>query len=103
MWRHALLGLALAGCTQFPELDETIEPAADTAAFPDLIPLADILAAEASRLEAVQDPEETDEEIATEEVIRARREALRRRAETLRGGVIDPQTQTRMQRGVAGG
>ncbi len=99
MWRSGLLALVLAGCTQFPELDRTIEPGAEAADFPDLVPLEPILAAQASPEKRSQQAQETRE---AEETVAARQEALRARADTLRGGVIDPETQDRMRRGVGG-
>ena len=94
MWRAGLVFLALAGCTQFPELDRTIGDEAEAADYPELIPLEPVL----SRLD---DPAEGNAQ--TEEALQARVAALRARAARLSGTVVDGQTQARMQRGVPRG
>ena len=94
MWRAGILALALAACTQFPELDRTIGPEAEAADYPALIPLEPVLA----RVEGA--PERNAE---TEAEVQARAEALRARAEALRGGVVDSETQERMRQGVPQG
>lgn len=91
MWRAGLLSLALAACTQFPELEDTIGPEAEAADYPGFIPLGPVLA------EAAAAPSRQDE---TEDTVAERAESLKARAEALRGGVVDDETQARMQRGV---
>ena len=44
----SLILLILAGCTQFPELDETATPGVAEAPFPELVPLDGLLAAPAT-------------------------------------------------------
>jgi hypothetical protein len=88
----ACAGLLLAACSQFPELDETISPETKAAPYPALLPWDSL---------PVALPEA--EEPSPEEVLAARTAALRSRAETLRGAVVDPATRTRMDAGVAPG
>ncbi len=88
---RACIGLLLPACTQFPQLDETIPEAARTAAYSELLPfdsLRGLGAADAA------DPEEA---------LAARTDTLRRKADTLRGAVIDPEARARMEAGVAVG
>ncbi|WP_299724669.1 hypothetical protein [uncultured Tateyamaria sp.] len=70
------LCLALAACTQFPDLDGTVPPNLENADFPDFVPSAQLGAGGATRT----DPEETttalDARIAA---LRARAAALQRR------------------------
>lgn len=94
MWRAGLLALALGACTQFPQLDETVEASAEAADYPKLIPLDPILA------DVDPDPEEDER---TRAALRARAAALRARAAQLQGGVVDADTQARMRRGVPQG
>lgn len=98
MWRAVFpalfLALALGACTQFPELDDTIDPAAEAADYPRLIPLEPMLA------EARAAPARNAE---TEAALEARAAALRARAARLRGEVVDAETQARMRRGVPQG
>ncbi|MGR3475260.1 MAG: hypothetical protein ACU0CJ_13160 [Sulfitobacter sp.] len=51
-----LLGVTLfAGCAQFPELDRTITPELEAAPYPDIVPIAPLLAqATAGRIDPVQ-------------------------------------------------
>jgi hypothetical protein len=94
MLRFCLIGLALAGCTQFPELDRTITPEVEAADYPALIPLEPVLAGTTIAPDRGAD---------TEEAVQARAAALRARADRLRGGVVDGETQARMKRGVPRG
>ena len=73
--------LALPGCAQFPELDATITPAAESAPYPDLVPIATIL----------PDPE-ADTRLEAEDADRlaARADGLRRRADRLRRHQMAP-------------
>ncbi len=94
MWRAAFPALVLAACTQFPQLDETIDPSAEAADFPELVPLEPILAG----LEV--DP---DRHQRTEDALTARADALRARAARLQQDVVDADTRDRMRRGVPQG
>ncbi len=81
--------LALCACTQFPELDQTATTGVSEAPYPDLLPLSALLADRA--------PTATREEAAA---LTGRAEALRRRADALRGDVIEPEARTRLETGV---
>lgn len=84
-----MLALALAGCTQFPELDETIPPSAAAAEFPALVPLVPLLAANAP---VIADRVETTANL------EARVAGLRARASALQARtIVDASTRTRMQ------
>ncbi|WP_244867527.1 hypothetical protein [Vannielia litorea] len=82
-----LLFLALAGCTQFPELDAVVSSSAKSAAYPRLQPLDSVLArANAS----TTDPQAVRGNLA------ARVAALRARAARMRGPIIEPAIRARM-------
>lgn len=82
------LMVALAACTQFPELDGTVAPDLAQADFPDLVPLEPLLNA---RAPVIADPEQTSA------TLDARVAALRARAAALqRGAVVDAQTRQRL-------
>ncbi|ETX28813.1 hypothetical protein [Roseivivax isoporae] len=83
---------ALAGCTQFPEVDATASPDIASADYPDLLPLEDLLAADA--------PQATP---AMRDDLEARARALEARAGRLSGPVVDAPTRTRMDAGVPAG
>ncbi|GGB24917.1 hypothetical protein [Allosediminivita pacifica] len=86
----ALAGvLGLCACTQFPELDATATPGVSEAPYPELLPLSGLLDAP---------PPRATPEVA--EGVDARTEALRRRADALRGEVIDPDARSRLDAGV---
>lgn len=89
--RAALLILTfLAACTEFPELDGTVPPAAASNP-PRLVPLAPLLSqANASDRGAAE----------VESALSPRLANLRARAARLRGPVIPPATRARMLRGV---
>ncbi|QFS82641.1 hypothetical protein FIU97_07465 [Roseivivax sp. THAF40] len=84
------LGLAVTGCTQFPELDATATPGVADAPYPDLLPLGLLLG---------DAPMRATPDMSANVVSRA--EALRARAARLQGPVIDAGTRRRMARGVA--
>lgn len=85
----ALLCLSLTACTQFPELDGTVEPSLEGADFPALLPLEPLLAGAAP---VVSDPVETADTLERRiEALRARARALQRR------DIVDPATRARMQ------
>lgn len=86
-----LLCLSLAACAEFPELDGTITPAQAGGNFPELVPLAPLLAqADASDNSAAL----------IETALTPRLTSLRARATRLRGPVIPPAVRARMLRGV---
>ncbi|MDX1780598.1 MAG: hypothetical protein R3256_04680 [Thalassovita sp.] len=70
----ALSLAVLVGCSEFPDLSETIEPAARQAPYPALIPIDDLLGAETG----ADRPSDTTAEL------QARARALRARAARLR-------------------
>lgn len=83
------LGLAVSGCTQFPELDATATPGVAEAPYPDLLPLGLLLGGA---------PMRATPDMSANVVSRAA--ALRARAQVLQRPVIDAQTRRRMDRGV---
>ena len=85
------LALAVAGCAEFPDLNSTVSPELETAAFPKLVPVEPLLA----RADEVQITDETSAGIA------ARVARLRARAARLKGSVVDRGTRARMRDGVA--
>ncbi len=87
----AITATMLAGCSNFPELDAAITPAARQAGYPSLMPLDQLVAG----AEEVQITEET---IAT---LQGRVSGLKGRAARLRGPVIDSATRARMQAAIA--
>lgn len=87
-WTALATAAALAGCTQFPELDETITPAAEAADYPELVPLGPLLdAVDAAQVDAP----------ATETELTTRADALRARADQLRGPIVSPQERARLE------
>lgn len=94
MWRASVFVWALAACSPFPELDETIDAATEAADFPELVPLEPILAEAAAG--SNRDPQ-------TKSNLDARAAALRSRAARLRTSVVDEESKARMQRGVPQG
>jgi len=92
-WFIANLGLvvALAACTDIPELNGTLPPELETAEFPKLVPVEPLLA----RANDMQITEATADGMA------ARVSRLRARAARLRHSVIDGDARARMHDGVA--
>jgi hypothetical protein len=84
------LALALAGCTQFPELDSRTADIDPRAPYPALVPLEPLLA-------QARDTRIDDE---SEARVAARVAALNARAERLRRTIIDSDTRDRLDRGV---
>ncbi|QDC10227.1 hypothetical protein FHY55_13645 [Oceanicola sp. D3] len=82
-----LLCLALAGCTQFPELDAVVSASAKSAAYPRLQPLDSVLARANS---STNDPDAVRGNLA------ARVAALRARAARMRGPIVEPSIRARM-------
>ncbi len=88
MSRAALLFcLALAGCTQFPELDAVVSPSAKSAPYPRLQPLDDILA---------QANASTTDPVAVSANLAARVAALRARAAVLGAPIVEADVRARM-------
>lgn len=83
-----LLALSTA-CTNFPELDAAEPAEAKNSDYPSLLPLDQLLAA--------PDPIATPEVL---EGVQSRVQALKSRANRLRGPVVDRATKARMARGV---
>ena len=82
---------ALPACTEFPELDATVSPEQSNAPFPELVPLAPLLA-QANASSSAAELVNTD--------IEPRLANLRARAVRLRGPVIPAAVRARMLRGV---
>ncbi|WP_089279856.1 hypothetical protein [Antarctobacter heliothermus] len=78
IWLAVAVG-GLVGCTQFPELDAVATPGVATAAYPDFLPLGDLLTGEVPRASAA--------EIAA---VEGRVGALRARADRLQRVSIAP-------------
>ncbi len=83
----ALVLVAAAACTQFPELDRTESPYVADAAYPDLLPISDVLTTQPAR--AV--PELRGD-------ILGRVAALRARAQRLSGPVHNRATRARLRK-----
>ena len=81
---------ALAACTPFPELSETAATEVEPSEYLPLVPFDQL---------QVTLPQNN----VTEDATLARGDALQNRATALRDTVIDPETRTRMARGVPGG
>ena len=78
--------LALAACSDFPDLDAEISPEARAAGYPDLVPLAEVT----DRRKKARTTAEDGERLA------ARAAALKARARLLRGVRIDDETRRRL-------
>lgn len=90
MWRvWIVLGLGLAACAEFPEVDAALAQGDPAAEYPELLPFEVLLASDEPRVLESDDA-----------ALRARAEALRNRADGLRRPVIDRQTRDRMADGV---
>lgn len=81
--------LGMAACAEFPEVDAALATGTPSRDYPALLPFEDLLVADAPLIA------ESDEA-----ALLARAEALRNRADRLRGPVIDTQTRDRMNDGV---
>ncbi|MFU8778327.1 MAG: hypothetical protein ACNA7M_11745, partial [Roseovarius sp.] len=89
---HLILITGLvAGCSDLLPLDRSLDKSTRSAAYPDLIPVEDI------RSRATT-PQITPD---TADTLDRRSAGLRARAARLKGGVVDPGTQERMQSGVS--
>lgn len=83
--------IGLCGCASFPVLDDRLDAAARDAPYPTLLPL-DPLIAQANAAPAGASPGNAS--------MNDRIANLSRRAESLRGAIIETGTRARMQRGV---
>ncbi len=84
--------VALAGCADLPDLDETVPPALEDANYPALAPVDQVLGRSAT--EAANDEETADQ-------LEARSAGLQARADTLqRRSAIDSETRRRLEDGV---
>ena len=87
-----LLALPLAGCTTFPQVNASVDPARRNAPYPDLVPISTLTA----RM--------TDTNITPDMQpdLHRRAERLKRRAAALkRRSVVDDETRARMASGIA--
>lgn len=83
-----VLMVALAACTQFPELDDSVSPEVRQADFPPLVPLAPLLAANTSEPTRGAD-------IAAS--LQSRVAGLNARASRLRGSILSPAERARLR------
>lgn len=81
----------VAGCSDILPLDRSVDKRTRDASYPDLIPVEEI------RAQATT-PQITPD---TADTLDRRSAGLRARAARLKGGVVDPGTQERMQSGVS--
>lgn len=86
----ALTAVFATGCTQFPELEDTVSEEARNAPYMSLEPVENLRAGV---------PENRIEDTDTE-AMEARIARLRTRAARLSGSVVDSRTRSRMSRGV---
>ena len=86
------LTLLCAGCTEFPQLDRTITPEMERADYPDLVPLAPLLAsATGGRVN----------QAAAEAELTARVARLRARAARLQESVLTGRERQRLEQGLS--
>lgn len=90
-WLIPLAAVALAGCTQFPELDHTQTSELEATDYPALVPLGQILL---SQSDSVVDPNQERGDLD------ARLTNLRARADRMRAGVLSPQEKRRLEAGL---
>jgi hypothetical protein len=86
-----IMPFALMGCTQFPELDNTVSASGQDADYPKLVPIQSLL---------VESPSTEPTAEQTVAGLTARVLALQNRAARLRGSVVDANTRNRMRNGV---
>jgi len=89
LWAIALL--ATAGCTPFPQLDDSIRPEVRDADYATLVPL--------STLQTSTDPIRVDP-VQTQAQLNGRLAGLRARADRLRGTVLTGREKQRLQEGL---
>ena len=83
--------VALMGCNQFPELDNTVSASGHNADFPTLAPVQSLLVQSRSTGSTAEQ---------TVAGLNARVLALQNRAARLRGSVVDANTRNRIRNGV---
>ncbi|MCA0869619.1 hypothetical protein LCL97_02160 [Seohaeicola saemankumensis] len=88
----AALLSGVAGCTQVPELNDTVTDDLSSSKYPALVPLAPTLGTR---------PAPQDEAERLESSLNGRRDRLKSRASGLQAGIIDEKTRKRMREGVA--
>ncbi len=87
----AIIATILVGCSDFPELDAAVTPAARQAGYPSLVPMDQLIA-------GAKEVQITEETVAT---LQGRVSGLKGRAARLRGPVIDGATRARMRAAIA--
>lgn len=87
----AILVTVMVGCSDFPELDAAVTPAARQAGYPSLIPINQLI-------DGAQDVQITPQTVAN---LQGRVSGLQARAARLRGPVIDAATRARMRAAIA--
>ena len=85
-----VLILGLSACSQFPELDESVDSQARDAPYPDLVRVETL---KANLPDTRIEPDAADD-------VESRVERLRARAARLKGTVIDGQSRERLQAGL---
>ncbi|WP_298971322.1 hypothetical protein [uncultured Roseobacter sp.] len=83
-----ILPLSLAGCVQFPEIDDATGQVAEQADYPDLVPLEPVLGAL---------PTTTGDSDETQAQLEARVSGLKARANGLRGPVLSDGDRARLE------
>ncbi|MCF6317228.1 MAG: hypothetical protein L3J30_13320 [Marinosulfonomonas sp.] len=81
----------LAGCSNFPELDDAVSPTARKAGYPALLPIDQLIA-------GAQEVQITEETVLT---LQSRIARLKAHAARLRGPVVDTATRARMRAAIA--
>jgi len=81
------LAALLGACSDFPQLDDAVSPAAKNAAYPSLVPMDQVLV-------DTQDVQITDETVTT---LSGRMNGLKGRATRAKRPVIDDETRNRLQ------
>ena len=90
MWRvWIIFCMWLTACAEFPEVDASLEQGESNTEYPELLPFDDLLSSDDPQLSESDD-----------DVLLARAEALRNRADGIRGPVIDSPTRERMEDGI---
>ncbi len=87
----AISAALLAGCSDFPELDDAVSPTARKAGYPALLPIDQLIA-------GAKDVQITEETVSS---LQSRIARLNARAARLRGPVIDAATRARMRAAIA--
>lgn len=91
IWAALALVASFGGCTQFPDLDDSLGDGLAAAEYPDLATADQLVGLTAA------DPDRGAREA---QALQARVAGLQARADALRGGVLDQDTRRRMEQGV---